>query len=89
MAGGAEALYAFLERNDSALVGQFNDLTINDGIYAELSLELFPRVLLELFVTEGETAVSYVDVENDNFDLCADLGELIRVFDLLGPAQVA
>ena len=58
-------------------------------VNTELSLELFPRILLELLVAQAQTTVSYVDVEYYDLDLCTDLSELIRVFDLLGPAQVA
>ena len=89
VAGRAECLYAFLERDNGSLVGQLNYLTIYDSVNAELSLQLLPRILLELLVTKAQTAVSYVDVKYNNLDLSTDLGELIRVFDLLGPAQVA
>ena len=89
VASRAEGLYAFLERYNSALVGQLNYLTLNLLVNTELSLELFPRILLELLVAQAQTTVSYVDVEYYDLDLCTDLSELIRVFDLLGPAQVA
>ena len=73
VASRAEGLYAFLERYNSALVGQLNYLTLNLLVNTELSLELFPRILLELLVAQAQTTVSYVDVEYYDLDLCTDL----------------
>ena len=85
----AEAFYAFVKQDGCALVGDLQNIAGNDGVNTELSLKLLPRILLELLVTKAQTAVLLVDVQNDNLDLSTDLRELVRVFDLLGPAQVA
>ena len=86
---GAEAFNAVLEYYNSTLVSYFSYFTLNYGIYAVFSSELFPWILLELFVTERETTVLFVDFEYCNLDLSTDLSKLVRVFDLLGPAEVA
>ena len=89
MTAGAETFYAILECYNGTLVAEFNDLTFNECVNAEFSFKLFPRILLELLVAKAETTVLFVDFEHDNLDFSTDRGELVRVFDFLGPAQIA
>ena len=74
--GSSEAFNVLVELDDSTLLEQFGNLTLVDRTNGELLLEYIPRIVLELLVTERETAVLLVDVENDNVDLCTYLGEL-------------
>ena len=51
--------------------------------------ESIPGVVFELLVAEAEAAAFLVYLKNLDFDVGADLSELARVFDFLGPAEVA
>ncbi len=59
-----------------------------DRTYSEYSLEDIPRILLELLVTEAETTVLLVDIENDNINVSTNLSELAGMLDLLGPREI-
>ena len=59
------------------------------GTDGEDGFKHIPRILFELLVAEAEAAVLLVDVEDDDFDGLANLGEFGRVLDLLRPAEVA
>ena len=76
MLRSCEAFYVLSERYYSALLEQLSDFTLVDRTNGVLLLEYIPRIVLELLVTERETTVLLVDVENDNVDLCTYLGEL-------------
>ena len=73
---GACALNAFTERDDSSLVCKARDRTLMDGAERILGLEHVPRILLQLLVTEAQTTVLFVDLENDYLKLVSDRGEL-------------
>ena len=76
MLRSSEAFYVLSERYYSALLEQLSNLTLVDRTNGVLLLECIPRIVLKLLVTERETAVLLVDVENDNVDLCTNLSEL-------------
>ena len=76
MLWSSETFYTTFERDNCALVENFDDLTLVNSVLTEDSLELVPWVLLKLLVTERKTTVLLVDVENLNLDLCANLNEL-------------
>ena len=59
-----------------------------DAVHGEAGLELVPGVLLQLLVTQRQTAVLLVDLEHNDLDVGAHLRELARVLHLLRPAQV-
>ena len=82
MTSGAETFYAVLKCYNSTLVAQFNNLTFYLRVNSEFGFEFLPRILLELFVTEAETAVLFVDFENYYLNLCTDRGELRRPQDV-------
>ena len=86
--GSGEAFDAVGELYDSALVEHLDDGALVYGAGGEDGLEHFPGVLLELLVAQGEATVVFVDFEDNDFDVSADLGEFRGVLDLLGPGEV-
>ena len=88
--GSCKALNAVGIQTDLATtLGELADGTLVHAALGEDGLVGFPRILLELLVTQAQTTVLLVDVENDNVNGSVNLGELARVLDLLGPRQVA
>ena len=57
--------------------------------FSESGFEYVPRILFELLVTERETTVVLVDVENNNFDVGANLSEFRGVLNLLSSREVS
>ena len=72
----SEAFYILVEGNNGTLLEQFGNLTLVDRTNGVLLLEDIPRILLKLLVTERQTTVLLVDVENDYVDLSTYLCEL-------------
>ena len=85
MLRSSEALYVLVELDNSTLLEEFNDLTLVDRTNGVFLLEYIPRIVLKLLVAERETAVFLVDVENDNVNLCTNLCEFRRMFNLFSP----
>ena len=89
MLGSSKALNAVGIQTDlAATLGEFADGTLVHAATGKDGLVGLPRILLELLVTEAQTTILLVDVENDNVDGSVNLGKLARVFNLLGPGQV-
>ena len=84
----SETFNAVRESNYSTFVEHFDDSTFVDAIWSEDSFENIPWVFFELFVTEAEATVFFVDFENNNFDFRADLCEFRWVFDFFSPAKI-
>lgn len=76
MLRSGKALYAFFQRNDGTLLQKFGYLALMYAAYGICTLEYVPGILLKLFVTEAQTTVLLVDVENDNLNRSANLCEL-------------
>ena len=71
-----KAFNILVELYNGTLLKELDDLTLVDRTNGVLLLEYIPRIVLKLLVTERETTVLLVDVENDNLDLCTYLCEL-------------
>ena len=72
----SKALYTLLERYHSALLEQLDNLALVDAANGVSSLELIPRIVLELLVAKAQTTVLLVDVEYHNVDVGTSLCEL-------------
>ena len=77
-----------LQRPYPALIQHFDDSTFVYRTYSEYSFEYIPRILFELLVAEAQTTVFLVDFQNHYVDVCTDLSEFRRMFNLLRPRQV-
>ena len=56
--------------------------------FCKYVFEYVPGVFLELLVAEGETAVVFVDFEDNDFNVGANLSEFRRMLNLLCPRKV-
>ena len=84
-----EGLDVVRQDDGGALVVHVDNLALMDAANGEEGLVDIPRILLELLVTEAQTAVFGIDLKDHNLNLLTDLGKLGGVFDLLAPAEVA
>ena len=85
---GAEALDVLAQGNHCALVGHLGDRTLVDAVHRVLVLELIPGILLQLLVSQRQTAVFLVDLQHHDLDVGAYRREFAGMLHLLGPAQV-
>ena len=72
----SEALTTFVQCDDCTLVHSLGNLTCVDATWCVDSLVCIPWILLQLLVTERETTVLLVYLENDNVDVGTCLSEL-------------
>ena len=86
---GAVTFNAVCQGDDCALLDEVCNGSVVYRTYGVNSLIGIPGILFELLVAEAETTVCLVDFEDDNLEGLSDSGELRRMLDLLGPAQVA
>ena len=83
-----QALDALLDLDEQAEVGDVGHQAGDEGAHGVLARHLQPRIFGELLDAEGELLVLLVDSEHLGLDDVADLEDLARVADLLGPADV-
>ena len=76
MLGSSETFDVVSELDNSTLFVDFYDSTFVFSAISELSLKCFPRIVFELLVTEAETTVLLVYLQNYNIDRSTDGGEL-------------
>jgi hypothetical protein len=83
------AVDALFDADEDAVIGERADLARDLVAGVVLVREEHPRIGLELLETEADALGARVDLEHLALDLLADLEELRRVLDLLGPAHLA
>ena len=76
-----ETLDTGLNRDECAVVGQENDLTLDRVTDLEVRIEVVPRMRSELLETESDSLLLLVEVENDNFDLLLDGHHIFGMID--------
>ncbi len=82
-----EAVDAFFDFDESAVVGEVADLAGDDSAGGILLGEQGPGVGFGLLHAEADFLLGLVDVEDDHFDLLADADHFARVVDAFGPAH--
>src|SRR6185369_394105 len=83
------AVHAVFDADEHAVIGERADLAADLVAGLVLVGEQRPRIRLELLEAEADALGAGVDLEHLALDLAADLHELRRVLDLLGPAHLA
>ena len=77
-----DALFEFDKRT---VVGQVADTTVDLFVDRILFLNLVPWVVLSLLHTQRHLFAVFVDAQNGNIDLVADVDQLVRVVNTLDP----
>ena len=88
MFGSRETFYSVRQCDNRAFFEHFDNRSLMDRTYCKHGLEYVPGIFFELFVSEAETTIFFVDFENLNFDIGTDLSKLRGVFDFLCPRKV-
>src|SRR6267143_1329544 len=83
-----EAVNVVLQPDERAEAGKFGDITGNEIADLVILVNVRPRVLGQLFDTDGDALVGFVHFQNDGFQFVALLHNLRRVIDLARPGNV-
>ncbi len=89
VASRSESFDAVRQGYGSALLVERGDGAFVNAVDGEEGLVDIPWVWLKLFVAQAEAVLLGVDFEDDDVDFLAVMDEVGRMFDLLGPAEVA
>ena len=81
-----QAVDAFFDLDERAVVGQVADRALDHRARRIALGHLVPRVRLGLLHAERDFLLVLVDVQHHDFDLVADVHQLARMVDALGPA---
>ena len=73
-----EAFDAFLDLHERAVRNEVRDLAFDALSGREALFDLVPGILLRLLEAEGDALLFLVDVEDDDFELLADLEQFAR-----------
>ena len=84
-----QAVDAFLDLDERAVVGEVADLALDDGVGRVLLGHARPGVGLDLLHAEADFLLVLVDVQDDDLDLVAEVDQLGRMVDPPGPAHLA
>src|SRR5579884_314019 len=82
-----QAIDAFFDFDEGAVVGEVADLAGDDGARRIFFREQRPRIRFGLLHAEADFLLGLVDVEDHHFDLLADADHFARVVDALGPGH--
>ena len=83
-----ETFYTIRQCYNGTLIQHFDDSSFVNRTYSEYCFEYIPRIVFQLLVTQAQTTVFLVDFQNYYIDVCTNLSEFRRMFDLLSPRQV-
>ncbi len=76
------------KRNECAEVSDFCNGSSDEVADFEGVFDRFPRVFFDLFDTQADALVAFVDVDDHRLDFVSFFEDFARVVDLAGPAQV-
>src|SRR6266571_3264682 len=83
-----QAIDVMLQANESAEAGQLGDLAGNEVADLVKLVDVAPRVLGELFDSDRDALVGFVDFQHDGFDLLALFQHFGGMVDLARPGDV-
>src|SRR5258708_5974014 len=84
-----QAINAFLDLDEGAVVGEVADHAGNDGARRIALGNLVPRIRLHLLHAKRDFLFVLVDIQDLHFNLIADLNQFTGMIDALGPAHFA
>ena len=88
MLRSSETFYTIRQSNYSTLIQHFDNSTFVYRTYCKYSFKYIPRIFFELLVAKAQATVFLVDFQNLYVDVCTNLSEFRRMFNLLRPRQV-
>jgi len=89
VAWGSKTFNTIRQGNYSTFIKKVNDSTFVNWINSKDCFKDIPWILFQLLVAKAQTTVFLVDIQYLNFDFRTNGGKLRRMFDFLGPAEVA
>jgi len=81
------AVDAVFQLDEGAVVGEVAHLAADAGAHGVVVADLLPRIGLELADAERDLLLFLVEVEDDRVDFLADLEDVGRLLDALGPGE--
>src|SRR6478672_1365953 len=83
-----EPVDVVLQLHERTEARQLRDLALHEIADLVFRIDLFPRIVAQLFNAEADPLVHLVDVDHDRFHFVVLLKDFARVIDLPGPAQI-